>query len=158
MDDKRETTEKVKVLDNYCDKLTRSGYNVEQSRIITSSGIRYHQKKVKEAKNEGKTINRNMRCSHQRLKKLVKNKTDKVMWYKPNPDKNNQEEPTNGGESSTSRRSTTQDRNNKPDLRKTIAVLHLPRTPDGLLLREVSKAETQLRLVCSTKVKIKESW
>ena len=151
MDQHRSIEEKIQILDDLSDKLTRYGYSAIQSRSALLSGIRYHQRKVKEAGHEGrKTINRNMRSSQQRLRKLIKNKTDKVIWFKPNPDIQKKEE------SSRNERTRTNDSSCKFDLRKTVAVLHLPRTQEGLLLKEFSKAETQLRLVCTTKVKVKE--
>ena len=116
------------------------------------SGIRYQKKKESEAKEEGRPTHRNMRCPKLRLKKLVKDKTDKLMWYKPNPDN----EAPRGDESITTGHNPQPRTKQKPDLRKTIAVMHMPRTPEGMLAHEISKAEQNLRLVCTTKVKVTE--
>ena len=90
-----------------------------------------------------------MNCPKLRLTRLIRNKTDKLMWFKTNP-----EGPTNGWNNSI--RSNRQQTREPIDFRKTVAVLKVPRTHDGALAREMRKTEVKLRSVCNTKVKIME--
>ena len=53
MDSIRSTEEKIQVIDQYNEKLERSGYPVNQIREITVSGIRNYHNRIKKAEREG---------------------------------------------------------------------------------------------------------
>ena len=152
MDDSRNQEEKDEVLNKYSEKIVRSGYNVTQARAIMLSGIRCFYKKISEHKMQGLSRNRNMMCPRSRLKRIIKHKSDKTMWYKTDPNKQ--------GEHQTRREYDKRQKksvNNKPDLRKTVTVINILRTHDGNMARMISEAERKLRAICSTKVKVIES-
>ena len=72
------------------------------------------------------------------------------MWYKSNPAKT-QDTPEYDKPPPSSK-----PKNTVIDLRKTVAVLSIPRSHGGVLLKNLKQAETKLRNVCNTKVKLVE--
>ena len=92
-----------------------------------------------------------MRNSKIRLKKLIKDKTDKLFWFRTDPEAKKTEIHKKSDQTPV----RIPDRK-VTDFRKTIIVLNVPRTPNGTLARLVSKAEQNFRLVCTTKVNIAE--
>ena len=143
---------KDEILNSFAKKMTTSGYSINQIRTVVISGIKFYKRKLHEAEVNNNPINRDLRCSRSRLKRLIKLRSDKVMWYKVDPNKHNNtyEEP----------KPDKQSRSQKPrtdkDLRKTVTTINIPRTHDGALARAISKTEMDLRLVTKIRVKVVE--
>ena len=94
-----------------------------------------------------------MGCPRKRLGRLIKKRTDKHMWFKKSPD---EDKPPTVGENIINNRSKKREARVKNDLRKTVAVLNIPRTNNGGLVKILRAAETGIRSVCTTKVRIAE--
>ena len=135
MDQRISLEERNKVLDIFSDKIMRSGYRVIEARKIFVSGIRCYKRKLLEAEQAGRDLNRRMTCPSNRLKILIKKKTEKIMWYKPNPDRINTEQDKVN--------QTTKKPRNTPDLRKTASTVNIPRTQDGYLVKLISEMEME---------------
>ena len=73
------------------------------------------------------------------------------MWFREDPNK--KAVPCEGEKSSNSKNKSVK---SPDDLRKTIAVLTVPRTHGGELVKLFREAETNIRSVCTTKVRVKE--
>ena len=80
-DKTRTIEERVDIINKFTDKLSISRYSVNQSRKIVVSGIRCYKRKVQETIDHGLPVNRQVRCPTKRLKRLIKHKTDKHMWF-----------------------------------------------------------------------------
>ena len=75
------------------------------------------------------------------------------MWFRENPEKSKDlnHDPKQKTQRYTSKKIISQE-----DLRKTIAVLTVPRSHDGQLVKKLRETENKLRAVSTTKVKINE--
>ena len=136
-DQSRSQEERDSIIDDFSKKLLRSGHSVNQCRSIITSGLRCYKRKIQEAKNKGERINRRIRCPKSRLKGMIKKSSDKTTRFKSNPNKENtKNEPTQG----------RRPRECKPktDLRKTVAVVTVPRSWGGDLVKALRKAEVNL--------------
>ena len=83
MDSYRSQEEKDAIINKYTDKLQKSGHSVNQCRVIVISGIRRYQSILKDKIDKGLPMNRRLTCPRRRLSKLIKDKSDKTMWYNP---------------------------------------------------------------------------
>ena len=91
-------------------------------------------------------MDRNITCPAVRLSRLVKHKTDKTMWFQAEPTRVNESNPTRLKGSSSP----------EVDLRKVLAVMTVSRPPEGTLAKLLKAVESNIRSVCSTKVKLIE--
>ena len=87
-----------------------------------------------------------------RLNKLIRDLSGKEDWFQQNPEDEKPREPM----VRTVKRQTRNIVRKEEDLRKTIAVMSVPKTPGGCLARDLRRIEASLRAVCTTKVKISE--
>lgn len=143
VDKRRPQSEINEIINAFTDKMTNSGYSINQTREIITSGVRYHKRK-------GVYKPRNMNSKKIRLNKLIKDRSDKLDWYQNKPGEDSKSTHPKEKQQYTSRI------RNAKDLRKTISVLQVPKTPGGHLARKLRKREEQLRAVSTTKVKIVE--
>ena len=147
VDKTRDEDEINSIIDNYTIKLINSGHSINQARSIILSGVRCYKRKVKNLRESGVEEHRNLTCPSRRLKKLIKDKTDKTLWY--------QQKPIHEG--NPGRSSGKVIKNLSPqDLRKTIACLAVPRSNNGRLIKSLKETEMKIRTVHTTKVKLVE--
>ena len=86
----------AKVVDDFGQKLLKSGYSLQQTRKITLNGIRGLERKIKNARVENKRL---YRTSKNSLAERTKKKTiEKTTWYKGKRKKPNQKPLTSSGE------------------------------------------------------------
>ena len=72
--------ERVKIVDDYGQKLLNSGYGIEQTRTIIINGLKGYEKKLKESRSGGRKLHRTSEesSSIRSRKKLI----DKSEWFK----------------------------------------------------------------------------
>ena len=83
----------------------------------------------------------------------MKKKSDKTMWFKTDPTKKSNS--PSMGDSNNEKKTYSKV---KPciDLRKTVAVLAIPRSQNGKLVKMLRTAEQAIRSVCTTKIRVVE--
>ena len=87
MSDHIQMSDKVEVLDKFCQKMTNSGHTLEVVRRSMISGLRGHLRKVERCKQEGKPFHRTAAASarSRKTKKLMQ----KQNWFKSKPSDTN---------------------------------------------------------------------
>ena len=122
---------------------------MNQARTIITTGIRTYNKKKAEAQDQGTSLYRKISCPRSRLQRMVRKKADKHSWFQKPPEDSKIT-------SQTTENKSHKNTENKVDLRKTLAILSIPRTHDGSLVRMLRKAENNIRAVCTTKIRVTE--
>ena len=79
-DQTRPQTELNMILDNYGEKLIRSGFSINQVRLIMTSGIRCFTRKLMEAEQLNLPFYRKMTCPKARLQRKIKKHSDKTQF------------------------------------------------------------------------------
>ena len=159
--------ERIKVVEDYIQKLFNSGYTLEQVRRIITNGIKGYEKKLTESRRtDGRKLHRtSTESSLTRRRKKLMGKTE---WYrnKKNDDNVNEEgtaatkstKSSYSGTRQTQRRlqngvSTATD-SEKP--LKTRTVLFVEQTRDGRLAKDIREVLKRLEVILGFKVKVVE--
>ena len=141
--------ERMQILDDFSEKMLRSGYNITQVREILISGIRGYLRKLNLAKQRGTKLYRSAKSSlADRIKKKIFEKTS---WYreKKNFLKKSAQNP--------GKKFSKKQKKSDPQNKKIKAVLFVPRTERGELLSRLKEEEAKLTDITGYRVKLVES-
>ena len=141
--------ERMQILDDFSEKMLRSGYNITQVREILISGIRGYLRKLNLAKQRGTKPYRSAKSSlADRIKKKIFEKTS---WYreKKNFLKKSAQIP--------GKKFSKKQKKSDPQNKKIKAVLFVPRTERGELLSRLKEEEAKLTDITGYRVKLVES-
>ena len=151
--------EKCEVVNNFTDIMLNSGYDWERVKLLTTSTLTGHDKRVQSLVERGGRTNRSraMMMDKRRLKKWVK----KTSWFKEGKEEDGD---STGGEATrkveminkerTSRKKTKQKEDKDEAVPQTV--MFVPRTQGGVLMQKLRQAEEQLQPILDTKVRLVE--
>ena len=151
IDQYSETDEIVNVLNEYDEKMTRSGYKRKERLRVVSDGYIGYRRKIERCIRNGTPTHRDggQGIHARRVRKMMASKN----WYKK---KKQEEENVNKNEVHKRRgygdKTPTNDRGQVGP----IAVYFVPRTPGGVLASMVRKSEQRMENVFTRRVKISE--
>ena len=137
--------EKNEIIDDYYDRLRRSGYSHSQSHEIIISGVVGYERKVERAAKNNIPLHRPAATT---LKiRIHKKLTERENWYK-NKNKNE-------NKSSENKKRKSKTHNNGSSKKKTpiVSIMFVPYTPKSELLKQLKFAESKVTAITGDKVK-----
>ena len=141
------------IIEKYVNKLTISGYRQDQVKKIVEAGLRGYQAKLEKARKSGVKLHRSGKSTENlRYKKKLLEKNN---WFKKTKIE---------GEDKTGDKNTSKNRGEKGLARKVksganttpLAVLFVPRTPNGELAKKLRQAEEDIEKLTGDRIKIVE--
>ena len=143
-----EMERRIEILETFSRKMKRSGYSRDQRKEIVQSGLTGYERKLRNAKREGRELHRDARSTiGLRYRKKILAKTS---WYKARQ----KEEEEDGGEREKSR--SGKGREEKPSQSDPVSIMFTPRTPGGELTGRLREEEAKITAVTGDRVKFVE--
>ena len=134
--------EKNDIIDNYYERLRRSGHSHSVAHEIIVSGIVGYERKVDRAVKENSPLHKAAAATLQT--RIYKKLTQRENWYK---DKNNKIK--NGGQTVKKKESNRGESKKIP----LVSVMFVPYTPNSQLLKKLKQAESKVTALTGDKVK-----
>ena len=151
--------ERLEVVEKFISKMKDSGYNRVQARQITISGLKGYEARRKRELEVGTPVHRRKHTTQEGrdLRKMI----EKQSWYKNRTGSDQAKTPNSATPGGSHRHSTRPQHTSK----EPVAVMFIPRTPDGTLITRLREVEAKLaefnnkpiRLVEEAGVKLLES-
>ena len=136
-------SERIKIIDNYIDRLLVSGYKTEQIKEIVESGLKGYIRKLNRAIKSGIPLHRPAASTLQgRIRKKL---TERSNWYKKKP-KNSKDNLRKASNKNIS----------KPSSSKIISVMFVQKTPQSLLANRLKAADKKISEITGDKLRIVE--
>ena len=145
--------QKVQILDNFQDKLERSGYSNRQIAEIMNAGILGHTRKIRQRPE------RHRKGSETEGQRRLKHLTGRTSWYKIRKRKQERQEIARQNRKKDKTDKTESSRKDKKIETENLtpsSVLFIDRTEGGILAKRLKEKERELNKVSKKKVKIVE--